>query len=192
LNKKVIFLLNIFIIYLLSFNNAYADFKKKLINKITSTQTLSFSFEQKIGDKQEFGKCLIKYPLLMKCNYENKIKKIIIANGKSVAIIKKKYKKIYRYPIKITPLFIILDKKKILKLIKQNKPILLNSNLISFEGMTKKGNKLTILFDKNSLEFMGWKTKDAYSNDVNFMIKNLIINKFFEDSIFKIPKLEDL
>jgi outer membrane lipoprotein-sorting protein len=192
LNKKITFLLNIFIIYLLSFNNAYADFKKKLINKITLTQTLSFNFNQKIGDKQEFGKCLIKYPLLMKCDYDNKKKKVIISNGKSVAIIKKKYKKIYRYPIKTTPLFIILDKKKILKLVRQSKPILINSNLVSFEGMTKKGGRLAILFDKNSLDFMGWKTKDAYSNDVNFMIENLIVNKFFEDNIFKIPKLEDL
>ena len=192
MEKKFFFLLNIFIIYLLSFNNANADLKKKLINKIISTQTLSFNFDQKIGDKHELGKCLIKYPLLMRCDYKSKKKKIIISNGKSVAIIKKKYKKIYRYPIKITPLFIILDKQKILKLVRQNKPILLNSNLVSFEGMTKKGGKLAILFNKDSLEFMGWKTKDAYSNDVNFMIKNLVTNKIFEDSVFKIPKLEDL
>ena len=45
--------------------------------------------------------------------------------------------------------------------------------------MTKKGGKLAILFNKDSLEFMGWKTKDAYSNDVNFMIKNSLRIYFF-------------
>jgi len=49
----------------------------------------------------------------MKCNYQNEKKKILISNGRTVAIIKKKYKKIYYYPIKKTPLFIILNKEKI-------------------------------------------------------------------------------
>ena len=46
-----------------------------------------------IGDKTEFGNCHIKYPLLMKCDYPKK-KKSIISNGETVAIIKRKYKKI--------------------------------------------------------------------------------------------------
>ena len=46
----------------------------------------------------------------MKCNYKNLKQKTIISNGKTVAIIKKKYKKIYYYPIKATPLFFILKK----------------------------------------------------------------------------------
>ena len=48
----------------------------------------------------------------MKCNYKNLKEKIIISNGKTVAIIKKKYKKIYYYPIKTTPLFTILKREK--------------------------------------------------------------------------------
>ena len=56
----------------------------------------------------------------------------------------------------------------------------------------KKKNKIIILFDKNSLELRGWKTKDAYSNDVSFEISNLIINNQIVDSFFKIPKEEDL
>ena len=76
-----------------------------------ATNTLSFDFRQKIAEKEEIGKCYIKYPLLMKCDYEDLKKKSVISNGRTVAIIKKKYKKIYYYPIKTTPLFTILKKK---------------------------------------------------------------------------------
>jgi len=110
LNKKFYLLLKILIIYFFFINNAYADLQKELINKITSIQTLSFNFKQIIGEKEEIGKCTIKYPLLMKCDYQNLKQKTIISNGKSVAIIKKKYKKVYLYPVKKTLLFTVLKK----------------------------------------------------------------------------------
>ena len=169
-----------------------ADLQKNLINKLTAIKTLSFDFKQKISDKEEIGNCFIKYPLLMKCNYQNLKQKTIISNGKTVAIIKKKYKKIYYYPIKLTPLFFILKKEKIINLIRKNQPTEINAGLIEFEFIDQKTNKVKILFDKNSLEFKGWKTKDVYSNNVSFTINNLKINNQIVDDFFKIPKEEDL
>ncbi len=169
-----------------------ADLQKNLINKLTATKTLSFDFKQKISDKEEIGNCFIKYPLLMKCNYQNLKQKTIISNGKTVAIIKKKYKKIYYYPIKLTPLFFILKKEKIINLIRKNKPTKINSSLIEFEFIDKKTNRIKILFDKNSLELKGWETKDSYSNNVSFTINNLKTNNQIIDDFFKIPKEEDL
>ena len=128
----------------------------------------------------------------MICNYQNLKKKTLISNGKTVAIIKKKYKKIYYYPIKTTPLFTILNKEKILNLIKNNKPTKIGLNTVEFEFIDKKSNKLKILFDKNTLEFKGWETKDAYSNSVSFLISNLKTNNQIVDDFFKIPKEEDL
>ena len=169
-----------------------ADLQKNLINKLTSIKTLSFDFKQKISDKEEIGNCFIKYPLLMKCNYQNLKQKTIISNGKTVAIIKKKYKKIYYYPIKLTPLFFILKKEKIINLIRKNQPTEINAGLIEFQFVDQKANKIKILFDKNSLEFKGWKTKDVYDNNVSFTINNLKINYQIIDDFFKIPKEEDL
>ena len=169
-----------------------ADLQKDLINKLTAIKTLSFDFKQKISDKEEIGNCFIKYPLLMKCNYQNLKQKTIISNGKTVAVIKKKYKKIYYYPIKATPLFFILKKEKIINLIRKNQPTEINAGLIEFEFIDQKTNKVKILFDKNSLEFKGWKTKDVYSNNVSFTINNLKINNQIIDDFFKIPKEEDL
>jgi len=190
--KKLFFLFNIFFIYLFLVSITFADLQKNLINKLTATQTLSFNFKQKIADKEEIGNCFIKYPLLMKCNYQNLKQKTIISNGKKVAVIKKKYKKIYSYPIKLTPLFFILRKDKIINLVKKTQPIEVNSNLIKFEFIDKKTNKVKIFFDKNSLEFKGWETKDAYSNNVSFIIDNLKTNNQIMDDFFKIPKEEDL
>ena len=190
--KKIIFLFQIFVIYFLSINISFADLQTNLINKITATKTLSFNFKQKIAEKEEVGSCIIKYPLLMKCDYKNFKQKSIISNGKSVVIIKKKYKKIYRYPIRTTLLFTILQKEKILNLIRNNKPTMINSSLIGFQLINNKSNKSKIFFDKNSLEFIGWETKDAYSNNVSFIISNLKTNMIIDDKFFKIPKEEDL
>ena len=190
--KKLYFLINFFFIYFFFVSTSFADLQKNLINKLTATKTLSFDFKQKISDKEEIGTCFIKYPLLMKCNYENLKQKTIISNGKKVAVIKKKYKKIYSYPIKSTPLFFILKKEKIINLVRKTQPVEINSNLIKFEFINKKKDKLKIFFDKNSLEFKGWETKDAYANNVSFIISNLKINNQIVDDFFIIPQESDL
>ena len=64
----------------------------------------------------------------MKCNYQNFKQKTIISNGKKVSIIKKKYKKIYSYPIRSTLLFFVLKKNEIINLIRKTQPILVNKN----------------------------------------------------------------
>ena len=190
--NKLFFFLYIILIYLFSISFSFADLKKNLINKITATKTLSFNFKQKIADKEESGICYIKYPLLMKCDYKDLKQKTIISNGKTVAIIKKKYKKIYYYPISATPLLFILKKEKILNLIRNNQPNKITSKLIEYKFIDKKEKRIFIFFDKNTLGFKGWKTIDAYSNNVSFIINNLKTNDKIVDGFFKIPNENDL
>ena len=192
MKRKLIIFFNTFIIFFIITNIAFANIQENLINKLNSTKTLTFNFKQTISEKEETGDCYIKYPLLMKCNYKNVKQKVIVSNGKTVAIIKKKYKKIYYYPIEATPLFTILDKEKILNLIKSKKPTKINSEIIEFEYIDEKLNKLIILFDKNTLNLKGWETKDAYSNEVSFLINDLKINNEFAEDFFKIPYEKDL
>ena len=190
--KELKLTLIIIFFYFFFINIAHPNIKEKIINKLEETKTLSFNFIQKIAEKEERGNCYIKYPLLMKCNYQNAKQKILISNGNTVAIIKKKYKKIYYYPIRATPLFTILDKEKILNLIKHNNPHNNRPGVITFEFFDKKLNKLKIFFDKNSLEFKGWETKDTYSNNVIFTIIDLKTNEVIKNQFFTIPKEEDL
>ena len=79
-----------------------------------------------------------------------------------------------------------------MNLIRKNQPTEINASFIEFEFIDQKTNKVKILFDKNSLEFKGWKTKDSYSNDVSFTIYNLKTNIQIIDNFFKIPNEEDL
>ena len=191
MKKKLIFLFQIIFIYIIFISISFADLQKKLINKITATKTLSFNFEQKIAEKVEFGNCYIKYPLLMKCEYPKK-KKSIIANGKKFVIVKRRYKKIYHYPLKKTPLFYLLKKQNILSLVKNYEPNKIESNIIEYEVIDNNSNKLKIFFDNNSSELLGWKTIDAYSNEVSFLIRNIKKNILIKNDIFKIPREEDL
>lgn len=191
LKKKLNLIL--FAIFLLFFftNYSQANFKENFINKYKTINTLSFDFTQKIGEKVEFGNCYIKYPLLMKCDYPKK-RKSIIANGKKFAIVKKKYKKVYYYPLRKTPLFYLLKKENILNLVKNYEPIKIESNIIEYELFDNNSNKLKIFFNKNSLDLLGWQTIDAYSNKVSFLIRNIKQNILIKNEIFKIPKEEDL
>ena len=189
--KKLNIIFLTFFFYLFFVNSTQANFREKLINKYKTINTLHFDFTRKIGEKVEFGDCYIKYPLLMKCEYPKK-KKSIIANGKKFAIIKRRYKKIYYYPLKKTPLFYLLKKENILNLIENYEPSYIDQSIIEYELVKNNSNKLRIFFNKNSLELSGWKTIDAYSNEVSFLIRNIEINIPIKNEIFKIPREEDL
>ena len=189
--KKLNIIFLTFFFYLFFVNSLQANFQEKLINKYKTINTLHFDFTQKIGEETEFGNCYIKYPLLMKCEYPKK-KKSIITNGKKFAIVKKRYKKIYYYPLKKTPLFFLLNKENILNLIKNYEPSSIDSNIVEYELIENNSNILKIFFDKSSLEIVGWKTIDAYSNEVSFLIRNVETNISIENEIFKIPREEDL
>ena len=180
-----------FVFYISLTNYAQSNIQENLINKYKSINTLHFNFTQKIGEKIEFGNCFIKYPLLMKCDYPKK-KKSIISNGKKIAIVKRRYKKIYTYPLKKKPLFYILNKKNILNIIENYQPAHIDSKLIQYELVDEKENKINIFFDKNSLDLAGWKTIDAYSNEVSFLLRNIESNISIKNEIFKIPKEKDL
>ena len=130
-----------FVFYISLTNYAQSNIQENLINKYKSINTLHFNFTQKIGEKIEFGNCFIKYPLLMKCDYPKK-KKSIISNGKKIAIVKRRYKKIYTYPLKKTPLFYILNKKNILNIIENYQPAHIDSKLIQYELIDTKRLRL--------------------------------------------------
>ena len=177
--KKIFFLLKILFLYQLFTNVCSADLQKDLINKLTKTKTLTFDFKQKISDKEEIGNCFIKYTLLIKCIYKNLKKKTIISNGKTVAIIKKKYKKIYYYPLKSTPLFFILQKEKIINLVRKTKHLKISENLIS------KKEKITNIINERIFEIES-KHKIIFLNKIEKIILNESKNKKIKKEIKKI------
>ena len=72
-------------------------------------------------------------------------------------------------------MYILLQKEVILEMINNHQPSKIDKNINEYEFVEKDLKKLNIFFDKNSLELSGWKTTAPYSNNVIFLIKNLIL-----------------
>ena len=191
MKKKYYLLFKVLIIFSFLTNPVYAELKDELIKKIQDTNTLSFKFKQNIANKIETGNCIIKYPKLIKCDYNDSYKKRLISNGKTLVIIQRKYKKIFYYPLSTTPLYFILDKKLLVDFINNNEAVALDGLLLKYE-ILEKNKKFIIFFDKNTLNLKGWKTEDIYKNTVNFSITNLKINIPVDNNLFKIPAPDNL
>ena len=71
-------------------------------------------------------------------------------------------------------------------------PLNVDQNIVAYELIVNNSNKLKIFFNKNTHELLGWKTIDGYSNEVNFLIRNVEINIPIKNEIFIIPREEDL
>ncbi|MAJ23268.1 MAG: hypothetical protein CBC24_05365 [Candidatus Pelagibacter sp. TMED64] len=182
------------ILFLIIFNTSivYAQPNNKIIQKIKDTNTLSFNFKQTISDKVENGKCLVKYPKQIICDYNDSFKKRLISDGKRLAIIQRRYNKIFYYRLKSTPLNLILNKVYLIKFIKNNEPYYVNNNYIFYKIKTEDNKELLIFFDKKTFNLGGWETNDLYQNKVKFIIENIKTNIHLEKKIFKIPREEEL
>ena len=75
------------IFFILNFYNpVFSSTKERIISQMQLTNNLSFNFIQTIDNKNENGKCIIRYPKKIWCEYDNSNKKIIVSNGKSLVI----------------------------------------------------------------------------------------------------------
>jgi len=182
--KKIFFFL---IIFTLFSQKSFSSPKEKIVNNFNKINNISFKFQQRINDKIEVGKCYIKYPKLIYCLYDNKNKKEMVSNGRTLVIKNNRYNKTYIYPLKTTPLEYILDKEFILNKIKNLDPKI-NNNMIEFSIATKK-KLISIFFDNKTYDLAGWKTIDIYQKEVVFQIDNLKKNINIDENQFKLPSL---
>ena len=116
-------------IFIILYSNAQASNKDKIIENLRVTESLNFKFEQNINGKIENGNCIIQYPKKIYCNYLKNNNKILVSNGKSLVI--KTITSFYRYPLKKTPLNLILDKKFLIEKIYNLKERIVNNNQIN-------------------------------------------------------------
>ena len=177
----------IFILVCLLFNlNLYADKKDKIISQLNDLKSLEFTFNQIINEKTEKGSCLLEFPGKLKCNYFDDKKKELVINNKKLAISQKRYDKTYHYPISKSPFLNILYKDKLLEIIQSGKLELTDEiiKLVYFGD-----NKITVFFDKKSLDLKGWKIIDQYNNNINFSLDIVDKNDIFKKNTFIIPEI---
>ncbi|MDC0179230.1 outer-membrane lipoprotein carrier protein LolA [Candidatus Pelagibacter sp.] len=171
------------LIYLISFSYSHADNKNKIIKNLQNTKNLTFKFEQNINGKIENGNCIIQYPKKIYCKYI-KNNKILVSNGKSLVI--KTITSFYRYPLKKTPLNLILDKNFLIKKISNLKEQLLDKTNINFE-IVENNNEINIFFDNQTFNLIGWQTKDIYQNVNVTLLYSIQLNQQIDKDLFKLP-----
>lgn len=184
--NKTRFLIFFFFIFIIS-QNVFANEKKYIIQNLIKTKTLKFDFIQITNKKKEMGKCLIYFPKKFKCTYSPNKKKELIINDNKLAVVQKRYNKVYYYPIKKSILFKILDKDQLIDLINLSK-IEIDNQQIKFTYLNNDMKKIIILFDKKSYNLNGWILNDQFNNIITFKINNILKNQEIELSEFVLPK----
>ena len=167
------------------YNPVFSSIKEKIISQMQLTNNLSFNFIQTIDNKDENGKCIIKYPKKIWCKYNNSNKKIIVSSGKSLVI--KTKVSYYLYPLSNTQLNFLLDKDYLTSKIKNLEPKKINSKYLNFT-IFENNNKINVFFDIKSLSLIGWQTEDIYQNLVITFISSVKINQKIDNKIFILPK----
>jgi outer membrane lipoprotein-sorting protein len=174
------FFISIFFILL---SNTHANNKDKIIENLQNTENFNFKFEQNINGKIENGNCIIQYPKKIYCKYLNK-DKILVSNGKSLVV--KTKSSFYRYPLKKTPLNLILDKDFLVKkIVRLNEKILDKTN-INF-SIVQNDIEINVFFDNISFNLVGWQTKDIYQNFNITYLSSIQKNQQVNKDLFKLP-----
>ncbi len=167
-----------FVILLFYSNTLLANITNEIIKKLDETNNITFEFEQISNDQNEKGKCLIVFPGKLKCIYNSEDGKEILVTNKSLYIIKHKFKRSYRYPIKNSAFNIILNKKKILENLKtiDSSDVKETSNKYFYEIRANEGIYVKIFFGKKNKMLKGWETISYNQEPVIFNILNPVIN----------------
>ena len=180
-----------FIIFCLIFFfnvTAQSSSNQKIINHLENINSLQFKFTQRIDNNNiEKGECIILYPKKIFCEYYDIYNKILVSNGKSLVINSDKITNYYRYPLDKTPLNFILDKNFLISKMNEadddeNYPFYY---VFNFEY---ESSSIKVFFDKESLDLMGWETKDVYQNLIQTFLTDININIDVEEKIFSIQK----
>ena len=176
------------IFFILNFYNpAFSSTKEKIISQMQLTNNLSFDFIQTIQNKNENGKCIIRYPKKIWCEYDNSNKKIIVSNGKSLVIKTANTGSYYRYPLTKTPLVYLLDKEYLISKINILEPREIDNKYLNFTFF-ENNNEINVFFNMKSLTLVGWQTEDIYQNLAVTFISSVKINQEINDKIFILPK----
>ncbi len=114
-------------------------------------------------------------------------KKIIVSNGKFLVIKNRNSGSYYIYPLKKTPLDLLLNKRYLISKINKLEIRNIDENYFNFR-IFEKNNIINLFFDIKTFNLIGWQTEDIYQNlNITFM-SQIEINKKINDAIFTLPK----
>ena len=174
----------IIIIFPFFISSANGKNKEKIINILKNTNNINFDFEQNINGNIERGNCVIDYPKKIFCEYSDDTNKVLVSNGKSLVI--KTISSYYRYPLKKTPLNLILDKKFLINEIHNSKERIIDGLYINYT-ITENDSEINIFFDNQTFNLIGWQTKDVYQNLSITFLSSIKTNEIINKDLFITP-----
>ena len=111
--------------------------------------------------------------------------KILVSNGNSIVI--KTSTSYYIYPLKQTPLNLILDKDFLLKKVENLSERIIDDKFVNFKFF-ENNFEVNIFFDFDNYNLVGWQTTDIYQNLSITFLSSVKKNQQLNDSLFKLPK----
>ena len=174
----------VILFFLICITNSSASNKEKIIENLKNIKSIDFNFEQNINGKIENGNCTIEYPKKIFCEYARSNNKILVSNGKSLVI--KTITSYYRYPLKKTPLNLILDKDFLINKIKILEGRIIDKSFINYT-IKENDNEINIFFDKKTFDLIGWQNTDIYQNFNITYLSSIQKNRIISKNIFKLP-----
>ena len=169
----------IFIIFFFTSSFAFAnnnEIVNKLTKKFTSINNLQFNFIQKTEGISETGNCFLQYPKKLICRYDGNEGKEIVIKNNTLAIIKRKYKRVYPYRVSNSPFTTLLDKEKILDHIKSLENIENQNNQYIISLTNQNISTIKLYIDQTTLNISGWETAGYDQQKVIFKVLNPQIN----------------
>ena len=169
---------------LILITNSSANNKDRIIENLKNTKNLHFNFEQNINGEIENGNCTIEYPKKIFCEYARSNNKILVSNGKSLVV--KTITSYYRYPLKKTPLNLILDKDFLIDKINILEERIVDESFINYT-IKENDSEINIFFDKETFNLIGWQNTDIYQNFNITFLSSIRKNRIISKKIFKLP-----
>ena len=172
-----------------SFANDKEQAIKAISNHFKTVPTMSGEFVQfGPNGEQTGGQFLIKRPGKIRFNYEDPSPITVISNGRTLAVKNKKLKTTNYYPLKKTPLSLLLSNKikiddKSIRSVEAGKDV---TTVVMGDKKIFGNSEITLMFDPNSQELRQWTIKDAQGKETSVMIFNVKQNVKISNTKFAV------
>ena len=174
---------------------AVANDKQKAIKAISNhfkkVPTMAGEFVQfGPNGEQTGGQFLIKRPGKIRFNYENPSPITVVSNGRTLEVKNKKLKTSSYYPLKKTPLSLLLSNKikindKSIRKVEATKDI---TTVVMGDKKIFGDSQITLLFDPKTQDLRQWTIKDAQGKETSVMIFNVRKNVKISNTKFAVNK----
>ena len=110
----------------------------------------------------------------------------MVSDGKSLVIKNQTSNQYYFYPLKKTPLDLILNKNYLINQIQKLEGRNVENKFLNFT-LKNNDNKINIFFDKNTFNLIGWQTIDIYQNLIITYLFSITKNENLNNNLFILP-----